>query len=60
MILFGPDILVLIINGRPVDGLFETRPLEDILADIAVGWKQLQKEDVTPTPSWAYNVTYEL
>lgn len=46
--------------GRGLDWLFETRPLEDILADIAVGWKQIQKEDVTPTPAWAYNVSYEL
>lgn len=41
-------------------GLFETRPLEDILANIATGLKQLQKEDVTPKPAWVYNVTYEL
>jgi hypothetical protein len=47
-------------SGRGLDRFFETRPLEDILADIAASWKQLQKENVIPTPAWTYNVNYEL
>jgi hypothetical protein len=41
-------------------GLFETRPLEDILADIADGWNSTRRFLLSRETEVAYNGAYEL
>jgi hypothetical protein len=45
--------------GRGFDTLFETKPLEDILAEIATGWKLASQELQPKVLIAAYNGTYE-
>jgi hypothetical protein len=48
------------IFGGDGAGLFETRPLEDILADIVDGWNSTRRYMHTREPVGAYNSGYEL
>ena len=45
---------------RSIETLFETRPLDEILADMAIGWNVIRKEALTPVLEGAYNSDYEL
>lgn len=46
--------------GRSLETLFETRPLDEILADMAIGWDVLKKETLTPVLAGVYNSDYEI
>lgn len=46
--------------GRSLETLFETRPLDEILADMAIGWNVIRKEALTPVLAGGYNSDYEL
>jgi hypothetical protein len=50
----------MIVFGGDGVGLFETRPLEDILADIAVGWSDTQRCMGRIKANAATQVTYVL
>jgi hypothetical protein len=53
-------ILFRLCFGRSIETLFETRPLDEILADMAIGWNVIRKEALTPVLSGAYNKDYEI
>jgi hypothetical protein len=53
-------VIFILSIGRSIKTLFETRPLEDILAEMAVGWNEIRREALTPVLSGAYNKDYEI
>lgn len=49
-----------VLYGRSLKTLFETQPLEYLLADMTVGWNVIRKEALSPVLVGAYNNDYEL